>query len=182
MQNRVLLAGFGGQGIMLMGQLLGHTANNSNVFATYYPSYGPEMRGGTANCTVVTSTEEIASPNPSEVDILVAMNEPSLVKFSDRVKSGGTIIVNSSQVNEKVSRDDVTAIYLPADDVARSLEAPKSANMVALGAYFAITDGLTVDNFIETLRVQLAKKAAFFDQNKAAVYKGIELAKESVGA
>lgn len=174
MENKVLLAGFGGQGVMLMGQLLGYTSKDANKYATYYPSYGPEMRGGTANCTVVISDEMIATPVPSKVDVFIAMNQPSLDKYLDKVKHGGIVIANSTHVKNKVERSDVKTYYIPADDIANELGSVKSANMVILGAYINITKILKVDQLIETMKVQLARKAKFFEINKAAIQKGVE--------
>lgn len=174
MENKVLLAGFGGQGVMLMGQLLGYTSKDADKFATYYPSYGPEMRGGTANCTVVISEEDIATPVPSQVDVFIAMNQPSLDKYLGKVKPGGVVLANSSHVKEKVVRDDVKAYYIPADDIARELGSVKSANMVMLGAYLNVSKVLETEQLLDTLKVQLARKAAFFEINKAAIQKGVE--------
>ena len=174
MENRVLIAGFGGQGVMLIGQLLGYTSTFANKYATYYPSYGPEMRGGTANCTVCISDEEIASPVPSEVDVFIAMNQPSLDKYLNKGKSDGIVIANSSHVKDKVERDDVKVYYIPADDIAGKLGSVKCANMAMAGAYLNVSKTLEVDELLETMKVQLARKAKFFEMNKAAIQKGIE--------
>ncbi len=175
MENKLTIAGFGGQGVMLMGQLLGFTAKDADKNVTYYPAYGPEQRGGTANCTVIISDDPIASPMPAEVDVFIAMNQPSLDKYESKVEPGGVIIVNSSHAEGKVTRDDVKAYYIKADDIAEELGSTKAANMVMLGAFLGVTKVFPSERLIETMKVQMAKKAQFFDLNKAAIEKGIEM-------
>ena len=114
MENSLLIAGFGGQGVILIGQLLGYAATAAGKNATFYPAYGAEQRGGTANCTVVIADEEIGSPVVTELDAVIAMNEPSLARFEGLAKPGGTIIVNSSLIKRAVGRTDVKAAYVPA--------------------------------------------------------------------
>ena len=175
MENKLMIAGFGGQGVMLMGQLLGYTSQNAEKNVTYYPSYGPEQRGGTANCTVVISDDQIASPMPSKVDVFIAMNQPSLDKYSGRVRTGGVVIANTSHVKGRIERDDVETYLIEADDIAQELGSEKAANMVMLGAYLNVSKALEPDQLIETMKVQFARKAEFFDINKAAIKKGIEV-------
>ncbi|MBW2366383.1 MAG: 2-oxoacid:acceptor oxidoreductase family protein [Deltaproteobacteria bacterium] len=174
MENKLMIAGFGGQGVMLMGQLLGFTAQEADKNVTYYPSYGPEQRGGTANCTVVISDDKIASPMPAEVDVFIAMNQPSLDKYKGKVRAGGVVIINTSHAVGETDRDDVTVYALPADDIAREAGSDRAANMVMLGAYLNVSKILAPDQLIDTMKVQLARKAAFFDVNQAAINKGIE--------
>jgi len=175
MEDKVLISGFGGQGVMLNGQLMGYTAKDVGLNVTFYPAYGPEQRGGTANCTVILSDKKIGSPIPSHLDVLIAMNEPSLEKFLPKVREGGHVIVNSSHVKMKVEREGVNAYYIPADEIAYELGFVKAANMVLMGAYLGVSDSLTKDQLLETLKVQLARKAEFFEINKAAIEKGISL-------
>lgn len=133
--KRIFIAGFGGQGILLIGQLLAYTAMLEGREVSWMPAYGPEMRGGTANCTVVISDKPIASPIVTAVDVLLAMNGSSLDKFTDMVVPGGTIIVNSGIISKKVERTDVHAIYVDCNRIAREeLGNEKVANVVMLGA------------------------------------------------
>jgi len=135
MKKEVILSGFGGQGVMSIGKNLVEAAVAEELEASWVPSYGPEMRGGTANCTVIISDERIGAPlveNPTEV---VAMNRAALAKFEKRVAPGGTVFVNSSIIPDKVAREDVTAVYVPCDEIAAELGNAKVANMVMLGAY-----------------------------------------------
>jgi len=176
MENSLLIGGFGGQGVILIGQLLGYAATKANKNATYYPSYGAEQRGGTANCTVVISDEEIGSPVVTKLDTVIAMNEPSLVRFEEWVKPGGTIIVNSSLISSKVTRSDVKAIYVPANDIAVELGTDKAANMVILGSYIGASKALTVDAVVETMKEKMASKAKFLPINEAAIKAGVAAA------
>lgn len=135
MVSRFLFAGFGGQGVLMMGQLLSQQAMLSGKEVSYMPSYGPEMRGGTANCTVIVSDEPIASPVADGLDVLVAMNGSSLEKFGPLVVSGGLIFVNSGMVSEKIERKDLKAYYVDCKKIAQtSLGNEKAANVVMLGA------------------------------------------------
>ena len=132
MKKEVILSGFGGQGVMSIGKNLVEAGVEEGLEVSWVPSYGPEMRGGTANCTVILSDERIGAPlveNPTE---LIAMNRPSLTKFEDTVVPGGVIFVNSSIVSEKVRRMDVKAVYIPCDEIAIELGNPKVSNMVML--------------------------------------------------
>ena len=172
MEDKVLISGFGGQGVMLIGQLLGYTAKDIGLNATYYPAYGPEQRGGTANCTVIISEKQIGSPIPSQIDVLIAMNEPSLEKFLPKVRAGGHVLVNSSHIKIKVDRKDVNAHYLAADDMAFDLGFTKAANMIMMGAYLKLSSNLSTEEVLDTLKVQMARKADYFKINEAAINKG----------
>jgi 2-oxoglutarate ferredoxin oxidoreductase subunit gamma len=175
MENKLTIAGFGGQGVMLMGQLLGFTAKDADKYVTYYPAYGPEQRGGTANCTVIISDDEIASPMPAKVDVFIAMNQPALDKYESKVEAGGVILVNLSHTKGKITREDVKAYYIAADDIANELGSAKAANMVMLGAYLGVSKVFPADRLIGTMKVQMARKAQFFDLNKAAIQKGMSM-------
>ena len=133
MLTQMVCAGFGGQGILTTGILIANGAFNSGKRITWYPSYGSEMRGGTANCSVIISDEPVGAPIISYPDVLVAMNLPSLDKFEDKVKAGGTIFVDSSLIERKVTRDDVNVYYVPATKMAGEIEAPTLANMILMG-------------------------------------------------
>lgn len=174
MENSVLIAGFGGQGIILIGQLLGYSATSIGKNATFYPAYGAEQRGGTANCTVVLSDEEIGSPVVSSLDVLCAMNAPSLDKFEPWVKAGGTIVVNSSLIDRKVKRSDVKVLYVPVNEIALGIGSDKVANMVMLGAYLQAGGALPLEPVLATMREKMAKKAKFIPLNEAAIRAGLE--------
>lgn len=176
MESSLLIAGFGGQGVVLIGQLLGYAASSSGKNATYYPSYGAEQRGGTANCTVVISEEEIGSPVVTKLDTVIAMNEPSLVRFEEWVKPGGILIINSSLIKRPVVRTDIQVIAVPANEIAGELGTDKIANMVVLGTYLAVSKVLSVETVLNTMREKLAAKATFLPLNEAAIQSGLQVA------
>jgi 2-oxoglutarate ferredoxin oxidoreductase subunit gamma len=180
MENSLLVGGFGGQGVVLIGQLLGYAATRADLHATFYASYGAEMRGGTANCTVLISDDDIGSPVVSELDTVIALNEPSLTRFESWVKPGGTIIVNSSLVTHPIHRDDVEAIYVPANDIAHDLGNDKAANMVILGAWIGATKALDAATVIATMRDKMASKAAYLAANEAAIRAGVALGDRTI--
>jgi 2-oxoglutarate ferredoxin oxidoreductase subunit gamma len=151
MFKSVLLAGFGGQGILSAGQLLAYAGTLASKHVTWVPSYGAEMRGGTANCGVTISSRPISSPIVSEPGTLVAMNRPSLEKFEQSVVSNGLIVVNSSLVNCKVARKDVQAMYIPANKLAEELGNNKVAVNIVLGALIFLTQIVSLDLAIESL-------------------------------
>ncbi|KAF0110383.1 MAG: 2-oxoglutarate ferredoxin oxidoreductase subunit gamma [Chloroflexi bacterium] len=137
MQTEIIIAGFGGQGVLFAGQLLAYAGMDEGKNVTWIPSYGPEMRGGTANCTVIVSDEEIGSPlvrNPSAV---IAMNRPSLDKYEDQVKPGGVLVVNASIVDRPVNRTDIKVVEVDANGIAEKLGDKRMTNMVLLGALLA---------------------------------------------
>jgi len=135
----VIMAGFGGQGVMLIGNLLAYAGMNAGLNVTYIPVYGPEMRGGTANCTVVVSDEDIGSPIIQRPKSLIIMNQPSLDKFQPRLEDGGVQVLNSSLVDAAQAEARVRTVAVPANDIADKLGNTKMANMVALGAYVRAT-------------------------------------------
>lgn len=175
MECKLLIAGFGGQGVMLMGQLLGYAACEDGKNVTFLPSYGPEQRGGTANCTVIISDDEIGSPTAAKVDVLIAMNEPALQKFRGAVKPGGALLVNSSRAESKVERSDIRVFYLPIDDIAYSLGSAKVANIVMLGALANVARIFDVDRITAVVKAKLGKKPELMSLNKAALLRGIDL-------
>ena len=172
MKHEVILSGFGGQGVMSIGKNLVEAGVEEDLQVSWVPSYGPEMRGGTANCTVILSDERIGSPlveYPSEV-----MNRAALAKFGPHVQKGGIIFINSSIVPDKVDRDDVNVYYVPCDDIARELGNSKVSNMVMLGAYVAATKVLkveTIENMIHEMFT--GKKAKLVPLNLEALQRGI---------
>ena len=132
---KTVFSGFGGQGVIMMGYLLAMAGMYEEKNVTCLPSYGAEVRGGTANCTVVIADEEIASPVASEPEFAVLMNNPSLSRFQNQVQSGGTLFLNSSMIESRPVRGDLEIYEIPANDLAKQLEADKVANMVMLGAF-----------------------------------------------
>jgi 2-oxoglutarate ferredoxin oxidoreductase subunit gamma len=175
MQRDVIMAGFGGQGILLIGKMLAYAGMHEGMEVSWLPSYGPEMRGGTANCTVVISDKPVGSPVIRSPRAVVAMNLPSLEKFEPDIREGGLLLINSSLINRGAERDDLTVIEIPANEVAAELGNPRGANMVALGAYLGATDAVSVDAVIEVIRETFAAKPAVIDVNIEALRMGYEL-------
>jgi len=179
MTNEIMIAGFGGQGVMAIGKTLAEAGMKEGKDVSWLPSYGPEMRGGTANCCVVISEEEIICPIVLEPTELIAMNLPSLLKFEPNVVKEGTIFVNSSIIKEKVSRNDVRVFYIPCLDIAQELGNTKVANMVMLGAYIEAMKNLDTETIKEMLREMFTgPKAKLVDLNIEALAKGAECIKE----
>ncbi|MEN6368498.1 MAG: 2-oxoacid:acceptor oxidoreductase family protein, partial [Thermotogota bacterium] len=145
MERSVIIAGFGGQGVLLAGKILAQAGMDHGLEVTWLPSYGPEMRGGTANCTVVLSDAPVGSPIVDEPNAVIVLNRPSLEKFEAIVAKGGTIIVNASLIDQKVGRKDVAAHYVPINDIALKLGDARAVNMVALGAYLRATGTVPLD-------------------------------------
>ena len=176
--EEIVIAGFGGQGIMLTGKLLAQTAMKAGKEVTYMPAYGAEVRGGTANCMVVIAENEIACPLVSKPDSLIVLNKASLTKFAPRLKNGGLIILNSSLIDVDPELDDsIEVVSIPADDIAVELGNPKSANMVALGAYLQKKGYLTPDAAADALPDVLAKRYhQTLPVNIEALHKGGEYA------
>jgi len=158
MQNEVQFAGFGGQGIMLMGQIMAQTAMQQGHEVVWIPSYGPEMRGGTAYCTVVISDRPIGSPIIRNPKHLVAMNRPSLEKFAPSVKSGGTIFINSSIISIDAGRDDVDIIKVPIIEIAKELGNVRTANIIALAAFVSRSQVVDFELLRESVKAKFANK------------------------
>lgn len=173
MVERSIFAGFGGQGVLLMGQLLAQAGMMEGKNTSWIPSYGPEMRGGTANCSVILSDQEIDSPLVTRPTSLVVMNRPSLEKFESKVLPGGVIFVNSSMVDLKVTREDVSACYVPCNEIAAELGSPKVSNMVMLGAYLGRTECVEPESVLDALLLKLGKKkAGLIPVNREALMRG----------
>ena len=178
MTKRYLFAGFGGQGMLLIGKFVAMACMLEGKHVSWLPSYGPEMRGGTANCSVTVSDEPIGSPLVDMADCIVAMNRPSLDKFESKVKPGGVLVVNSSIIDRKVERDDIKVVYCDANGIAEAVKNPKGANVAILGALMQATEVCDVDKMIEAIRIELGeRKARFLEGNKAALAAGMEAAK-----
>ena len=176
MITRTIFAGFGGQGVLLMGYVLTHGAMHKGLDVTYFPSYGAEMRGGTANCTVTVSDKKIASPVASNPDILVAMNFPSLEKFESTVVEGGTVFLNSSLFEERPSRNDIEVIPVPIIDLAREAGSERGGNMVMIGTVCAKAGLLSLEETIKGMEAALKGKDKFFAANQKAIERGFAFA------
>lgn len=172
---KTIFSGFGGQGVLSMGLNLAQAALLEGKNLTYLPAYGAEMRGGTANCTVAISDEEIASPVASSPDFLVAMNEPSLVRFQNQVQSGGVFFINASLVEAEAARGDVDVLRVPANDMAEELGNPKCANMVMLGAFTRKSNLVALATLIKGLEETLRNKQSLIALNTKALTNGYEM-------
>nr|WP_321503459.1 2-oxoacid:acceptor oxidoreductase family protein [uncultured Dethiosulfovibrio sp.] len=178
----LLAAGFGGQGIMMLGQLIAYSGIHQGRYVTWIPAYGPEMRGGTANCSCVVSSQEIGSPVVGQADVVVVMNQPSLDKFEPRVKPGGFLLYDSDLVKYEVPREDITVIPVPAKMIAHELGSEKVANIVMLGAIVKATGIVSESDCLDTIKEKLgAKKPQFLPMNLDAFDKGISIAQEHLG-
>ena len=170
MKTEILLAGFGGQGLLFAGKFIAYKGLVEGKNLSWLPSYGPEMRGGTANCSVILSDDPVGSPIVSNPDVLVAMNLPSLDKFENDVVPGGTIFVDSSLIERKVKRDDVKVFYIPATRLANEIGAPTLANMIITGKLIKETGAVSYENLEDALhKVVSAKHQNLFELNKKAI-------------
>ena len=173
MTHEIIMAGFGGQGVMSMGKILAEAALKEGKNVSWLPSYGPEMRGGTANCNVIVSDEPVGAPVVSEATAALILNRPSLAKFEDAVVPGGVLIINSSLVEQKASREDIKVYYVPANDIANELGNGRIVNMVMLGAYLEASGAAKQDTIMEIItEIFSGKKASVIPVNKEALVRG----------
>ncbi len=170
--------------MLLIGKFLAEAGMESGKHVSWLPSYGPEMRGGTANCSVVVSDKPVASPLIAQADTILAMNKPSLLKFQGDVKPGGLLLINSSIIDIKTERTDVDAVYVPCNEIAESVGNLKGPNVVFLGAYVAKKpDVISREAIVEAMRVELGeRKARFLEGNIKALDAGIAYVHEHYGA
>jgi len=175
MLTKTIISGFGGQGVISMGLSLAQAAMVEGKHVTYLPSYGAEVRGGTANCTVAISDEEIASPVASSPEFVVAMNQPSMMRFQNHLQSGGILFLNSSLIQADTSRDDIDIVRIPADAIAEKLGSPKSANMVMLGVLIKKSKLVSLASTVEGLKNTLKNKQKLLDINEKALTTGYDL-------
>ena len=181
MERNLMIAGFGGQGVMMIGKLLAYStfyATDKNV--TFFPSYGAEQRGGTANCYVVISDEEVGAPLGDVMDDLIVMNETSMDKFLYKLKPGGVLFVNSSIVKKEIPRTDITVVSAPVTELALELGNTKVLNVIMLGVYTAFTQVLQEDVVEKTLKEQLGKKPKLIPLNEKAFHLGLEIGKKAL--
>ncbi|MBW5396762.1 2-oxoacid:acceptor oxidoreductase family protein [Brachyspira pilosicoli] len=180
--ERLIFAGFGGQGVMSMGQMIAYAGMIENKHVTWCPSYGPEMRGGTANCSVVVSDELVGSPIVShDATAAVIMNLPSLTKFEKDVLPNGVLLINSSLIEKKASRNDVRVAYVEANKIAGDIGNPKAANMVMLGALLTLQNIVSFDSIQQAfLKVFGERKKEFLPGNEKALNAGRDAVKNLV--
>ena len=175
MTEEIIIAGFGGQGVLSMGLNVAQAAMIEGKNVTYLPAYGAEVRGGTANCTVAISDEEIASPVASSPEFVVAMNQPSLIRFQNQIESGGVVFINSSLIEAEITRGDVEIVKVAANKIAEELGSPRSANMVMLGAFTKRSNLVSINTVVKVLRSTMESKGKLFALNKKALLTGYEL-------
>ena len=179
MERSIIIAGFGGQGVILAGKILAQAGMDHGLEVTWLPSYGPEMRGGTANCTVVLSDEAVGSPIIDEATALIAMNLPSLDKFDQTVAAGGSILINRSLINRQMNRADVNASYVDMNEIARDkVGNPRAINMVALGAYIKTSGALPLQVVKDAMAHAMREsgKEKFVEMNERALEAGYNAA------
>jgi len=186
MQKEILIAGFGGQGVLFAGQVLAYAGMDTGHEVTWIPSYGPEMRGGTANCTVVIADEEIGSPLVQNPPAVIALNLPSFDKYEKLVQPGGVLVANESMIDRKAQRDDIAVIYVPGNEMAEACGDRRLLNMVMTGALLAAFPVLNLEDAKAALKAHLpAKHQKLIPNNFDAMNKGFAYAKaqlESVPA
>lgn len=168
--QEIIFAGFGGQGILSMGKVLAYAGMDANLNVSWLPSYGPEMRGGTANCSVILTPDNIGSPIVTEANTVVVMNRPSLDKFEDLIAVNGLLIIDSDLVDRMPVRKDIEVIAIPAQTIAEELGSKKIANMVLLGALVKKTKIVSMKELLDSLKSH--SKASFLEINKNALERG----------
>ena len=180
MYDDIIISGFGGQGIMLMGQMLAYAGLEEGLNVLWIPSYGPEMRGGSANCTVIISDDEIGSPVISHPRNLILMNQPSVDRFEKTLMPGGLLLYNSSMVNRKPERTDVKLLEVDATNAAHDIGNRRVANIIVLGAFLAANPVVGEDTIKKLIEYQFKKKEELIRINVQAFEKGYELGKEGL--
>ncbi len=180
METGLIVAGFGGQGVLLIGQLIAYSGMLDGKEVSWMPSYGPEMRGGSANCTVVISDEPVGSPKVEEPDVVIAMNKPSMMLFEKLVKPGGALLYNASLIDTRPARADIRAVGVPCSEIADRAGSLRAANMVMLGAYAGLTCTFDIDTMMGALRHKLGSgKEKMMEINRRAIEEGMRTAAES---
>jgi len=181
MQKEIIISGFGGQGVLFAGQVIAYAAMDSGKEVTWIPSYGPEMRGGTANCTVVIADHEIGSPLVKNPPLVIALNLPSFDKYESMMQVGGTLVVNQSMVDRGAKRDDIHTIFVAANEIAEQIGDKKLTNMVTVGALLAALPEVTVEALEAALKAHLpARHQHLLPKNYEALRRGFESAKEQL--
>ena len=179
--KKTVFAGFGGQGVLMMGYAFAMAVMNDGKHITYLPAYGAEMRGGTANCTVAVSDEEIFSPVASAPDYAVILNNPSLIKYESTINNGGTLFINSSLVTKEISRDDISIVKIPASDMAKKLRNERISNMIMLGAFVAHSQLTSMESILNAIaEITKGKKSSLMKSNKKGLDAGADYALQGV--
>jgi len=179
MMTKTIFSGFGGQGVLMMGYSLAHSAMSKGYHVTYLPAYGAEVRGGTANCTVAIADEEITSTISSEPDNLVVMNSPSLITFQNKVIHGGLIFLNSSIVEDRPSRQDVKVYAVPCGKMAQDMGNIRVANIIMMGAFIKKTGIIPADIYLKSLETVMgSRKKAAVEINRKAFAAGYDFVKD----
>lgn len=183
MQTEIVIAGFGGQGVLFAGQVLAYAAMDDGKHVTWIPSYGPEMRGGTANCTVVVADEEIGSPIVRHPKAVIAMNQPSLEKYEPLVVENGTLLINSSLIDQSVGRTDLQCLFVPANEIAETIGDKRMATIVMVGALLTEIPVLTIESIEATLQEHLPERhKKLLPLNYEAIRAGADFVrKEQIG-
>ena len=179
MERNLMVAGFGGQGVLFAGKFLAYKGLLEDRQVSWLPSYGPEMRGGTANCSVVISDDDIGAPLGDSMDDLIVMNDPSLNKFLYKLVPGGTLFINSSIVKSEITRDDVKVVKVPVTEMALEMGNAKVLNIIMLGAYVGYTQVVPEDVVWQTIEQKLGKKPKLLPLNKQAFEAGLKIGKEA---
>jgi 2-oxoglutarate ferredoxin oxidoreductase subunit gamma len=180
MQNDVIIAGFGGQGVLLIGKMLAYAGMADGKEVSWLPSYGPEMRGGTCNCTVVISDKPVGSPVVERPRAALVLNLPSLDKFEKTVKPGGLLVINSSLINRGSSRSDLQVVLVPANEIANELGNPRGANMVALGAFLGATRAVSLEAVDTLIRDTFSGKPKVIEVNLTSLRRGFEIGESAL--
>ena len=175
----IICSGFGGQGVQLIGKMLVEAGMEEGKEVSFLPSYGAEMRGGTANCYVVISDDDIGAPLGDHMDDLIVMNDPSLAKFLYKLVPGGTLFINSSIVTSAVPRDDVKVVKVPVTEMAREMGSAKVLNIIMLGAYVGYTQVVPEDVVWRTIEHKLGKNPKLLPLNKRAFEAGLRIGREA---
>ncbi|HSG44518.1 MAG TPA: 2-oxoacid:acceptor oxidoreductase family protein [Anaerolineales bacterium] len=179
MQKEIIIAGFGGQGVLFGGQVLAYAAMDTGLEVTWIPSYGPEMRGGTANCTVVIADNEIGSPMVKNPPLAIALNLPSFDKYEEVLATDGTLIVNQSMVDREAKRDDINIIFVPCNEIAEEIGDKKLLNMVAVGALLSALPELSLEDIEKALEGHLPERHKhLLPKNFEALKRGFEAAQK----
>ncbi|HEY5669410.1 MAG TPA: 2-oxoacid:acceptor oxidoreductase family protein [Anaerolineales bacterium] len=177
MQTEIVIAGFGGQGVLFAGQVLAYAAMDNGKEVTWIPSYGPEMRGGTANCTVIIADEEIGSPLVLNPKAAIVLNLPSLDKYESLILPGGVLVANASLINRGPSRSDIKSVFIPANEIAESIGNKRLTNMIALGALLGAMPILSLDAIDQALKDHLPDRhRKMLPENFKALRQGAEFA------
>ncbi len=175
MHQEIIISGFGGQGVLFAGQLLAFCALEEGRHVTWIPSYGPEMRGGTAHCTVIISDEEIGSPLVNHPTSALVLNPPSMTRYAPLVKPGGLLVLDTTLITERSNRDDIREIAVPAKDIAAELGLPQIANMVMVGALIGATGVLQIETLDKILDARIGERhRKALEPNKLALRRGAE--------